>query len=250
MALGFVGFDSQGDRNNSNNRFWAAALPDMPGQIQSGHLEDQLARCGVSLVIGCPMREDIQRRIIEIRDAFENALNTCGVPRNIHVKWRDDLSGLHITVYGLVKPDFYDRFSWPIESQALATLANSASCHLDFDLALEGLGILGRGAIAVRVSDSNVLAHLRDCIEKQPWVSPRGFGERLNQMVIGRLDCDAHGWTPTATDMDNIEKALLSVRGFAIGTIRVRSFELVHYKHEFLNRVYEQIIFPHGVMRP
>ena len=103
---------------------------------------------------------------------------------------------------------------------------------------MHGLCALGRGAIAVRVSDTQELDTIRDRIESLPGVSPRKSGERINQMIIGRLLPPL-----SARARTNIRKTLNTLKttdaGY-IGEIAVTSVELVHYKHEFLDRVFHQ----------
>ena len=225
---------SEFDRQVKRNRFWTDPINDVNKKIGGAQDEDAVGRSGVSLVIGCPLPSEIQKKILEVQRKFDQTLSDQKL--SARVKWREDLTALHITVYGLVKPDDYTRgLSWPISDNIMEQLQGILSQRLPFKLVLQGLGILGRGAVAVRISTSSQLSQIRDAIEDIREVSKRGFGERLNQMIIGRF-------LPSLTDKDRsaVKDSLEELKDFVIGEMNIVSLELVHYKHEFLNRLYNQ----------
>lgn len=229
---------SEFDQQVKQNRFWTEPIEDVNRKIKEAQDEDAVGRSGVSLIIGCPLPPEIQRKILEVQRKFDQTLSDNQVSAS--VKWREDLTALHITVYGLVKPDDYRRgMSWSVPDHIMDKVRAIVSKHLPFKLVLQGLGILGRGAVAVRISNSRELNQIREVIEGIQGVSKRGFGERLNQMIIGRF-------LPPLTDNDRsaIKRSLDDLINFSISELNVVSLELVHYKHEFLNQLYGQQVIP------
>jgi len=225
------------DEAEGKNKFWTEPIEKVNEEIREKQKNDRIARSGVTLVVGCPLPPEIQEKILAVQTTFDRILVDYRIPAC--VKWREVLFALHMTVYGLSKPDDYKRGkSWQGAAEILGQV--DMPLPLDFHLSLQGLGILGAGAIAVRISDSKELNLIRDRIEKVPSVSKRAYGEKLNQIIIGRFLPDLKG-----IDRNIIKKCVLGdLRDFLFGEITVNSFELVHYKHEFLNQVYCQKVFP------
>lgn len=237
METSFAMFDDVG----AQNMLWTDDLSNLNQRLAEAHDEDAIARPGVTLVVGCPLPEDIQRKILAMQREFNEALvrhhaSTC-------VKWRSDLAALHMTVYGLVKPpDYHRRHSWPLSQHMLNALRHLILPHLGVRLTLQGLGLLGRGSVAVRIADCNAINTIRSGIEEVHGISGRSRGEGFNQMVLGRL-------LPSLieTDRHAVRAALHDVRDFFLGEVQVDGLELVHYKHEFLTHIYEQHMFPSAI---
>lgn len=222
----FKGIDREG------KKFWVRQISDR--EIAKAHQEDKLARSGVSLVIGCPLPATIQSRLLAMQERLDKALRR--QKADTSVSWRTDLAGLHTTVYGLVKPRDYRRpWSWPLAARVVHGVRSVVYQHQPFALYLEGVCILGRGAVAVRISDSKELNAIRTNIERVAGVSKRAYGKRVNQMIVGRL-------LPPLTNADRatIRRILPDLKGCRLGRIDVSVLELVHYRHEFLDRVYHQ----------
>ncbi len=228
------------DTISKTGLFWTDSIQDVNYNINVKQDMDLVGKSGITLVIGCPLPPKIQENILRLRRTFDQILINNQV--SAQVKWRKDLTSLHITVYGLIKPKDYERdVTWPISSNILQQIRNIVSTEFPFNLILQGLGILGSGAVAVRISDSNELDTIRNAIANMEGVSDRNRSEKtgLNQMIVGRF-------LPELTDNDRrlVKQAKDDLESFLVGEITVTSLELIHYKHEFLNRWYNQESFP------
>lgn len=144
----------------------------------------------------------------------------------------------------MVKPENYQRGKfWTLAKRIMNKIGEILSGVHNIELCLQGMGILGGGALAIWTSDNDVLTYIREEFEKEfakiEGLSKlkRSGGEGVNKAVIGRflpeLSQDSFG---------KISKILKELKDFEIGKLNVTHFELVHYKHEFLDRVYEQSI--------
>ncbi|MGB2986430.1 MAG: hypothetical protein WBE26_11155 [Phycisphaerae bacterium] len=232
--LTYTGFKSA----SSNTAFWNNPIENINYGIATKHDLDAIGQPGVTLVIGCPLPSYVQHKVIRVQRLFTSLLAASG--SSATVKWRDDLTALHVTIYGITKPkDYSPTGSWPLPAGILNPVQTTVSSNVPFDISLQGLGILGNGAIAVCVSDSPEIDRIRDDIEKIAGVSSRSFGEKANQIIIGRL-------LPDLTDRDRrlIKQALDDVEQFMLGTLTVNYIDLLHYKHEFLNRLFDRVLLP------
>lgn len=218
--------------------FWKKPITQINEGIEDGYIKDSIGSSGITLVIGCPLPKEIQRKILKIRSKFDKLLKE---ETTLQVKWRDDLSSLHITVYGLVKPEDYKRGeSWPLKENVLKAIKDVVSNTLDFNLVLQGVGILGIGAVGIRISNSDTLSQIRKGISKIQGMSEYGEkrGEGVNKIMIGRFLTSF-----SESSMQIVKRIVDDLRDFPIGEMKVNNFELVHYKHEFLDRLYEQNSF-------
>ncbi len=222
----------------STTAFWTNPIEDVNYGIATKHDLDAVGQPGVTLVIGCPLPAYVQQKVIRVQRLFTSLLAASG--SSATVKWRDDLTALHVTIYGIAKPkDYSPTGSWPLPDGILDPVRTIVSSKKPFDISLQGLGILSNGAIAVGVSDSPEIDSIRDDIAKIAGVSPRSFGEEVNQMIIGRL-------LPDLTDRDRrlIKQALDDVEQFMLGTLIVNHIDLLHYRHEFLDRLFDRVLLP------
>ena len=237
----FDGID--GAANPKPQPFWAS--PDLLGlnrRIRGAHEEDLIGRPGVTLVIGCPTTGTVQRSVLEVQRELANCLVELGL-RDV-IEWRKRLDALHITTYGIVKPDDYDRrASWEKSGCAVQALSSQIADHLGFRLKLQGLAVLGRGALAIRVSDSNELSGIRALLaaKQQPGISAPSTGEakNVNQMIVGRVRP-----VVDARCRDALSSCLLQLLERHVDDFEVNALELVHYRHEFLDSVFEQKTVP------
>ena len=214
----------------ARNDFWTAPVDDIWRGLEKNMHKDQKMQSGVSLVIGCPLPENIQSAIAKLAEEFESILRT--KESDATVRWREDFSALHITVYGLVLPkDYHAESSWQLMREQKDTLRHIVAGHDIFPITLQGIGVLGRGALSVRVSDSPEIERLRDAIAHVPGVSPLSFGGRTTKIVIGRI-------APGMTEQDRtiINDACAELQDFEIGTIDTAPLTMVHYAHTFLDR--------------
>lgn len=220
--------------------FWKQSLKQINKTIEEGHIKDYNERSGATLVIGCPLPQEIQQRILAIQSEFDQLLSTEKNP--IRVNWRDDLSSLHITVYGLVKPENYETGkSWPLQQNIEERLIDAVSNVLNFDLILQGIGVLLGGTIGIRISNNETLHQIREQISQITGVSEyaRDRGESVNKIIIGRFLPQF-----SESNVQTVREFVTDLKGFYIGKINVTHFKLIHYKHEFLDQLYEQHHFP------
>ena len=210
----------------ANNDFWAEPIDVINRGLEKNMKKDEKEQSGVSLVIGCPLPDDIQQAVMDLKDA---------VPTN--VKWRDDLSALHITVYGLIMPnDYQGESSWKLVQQKQHELQEIFNKYKGFQLDLQGIGILGRGAVSIRISDSKELENMRSDIASVSGFSKKSFGSNTTKIVIGRM-------LPDITDDDRMQlkETCKHLQDHAIGTLTVDQLTLVHYKHTFLDTYFDKL---------
>ena len=217
----------------AQNDFWTESVDAINRGLEKNILKDTKQLSGISLVIGCPLSISIQSNIAKLESTFDKSLNEQG--SNAKVLWRNDLSALHITVYGLILPKDYNDDSWQLINDKIDDLKSILLKHKGFELHLAGLGILGRGAISLRISDSPQLESFRDDVSKIEGISSLNFGGRTTKVVIGRV-------LPTITESDR--KGLWSIcnnlRDFEVGSITIDELTLVHYEHTFLDSCKEK----------
>jgi len=235
MMFSFDGFDRVVEAND----FWTLEIGELNVMISSGHADDAVSRKGISLVVGCPMPETVLSYVGGLRSIIGSELCRRGMEEPI---WRKDLSALHVTVYGVTRPADYRQDSRPLSETLLDDCEEIVRGRLPFKLAYQGFGILGRGAIAVRVCDSDELMQMRLLISRLPEASRPGYVElnSINQMVIGRLPAslgpgDAQALKELYSAFQNSDEVESTVEELA----------LVHYEHEFLDRVSGRLSLPH-----
>ena len=231
MMLSFATFDKAVEDNN----FWTQDnMGDLSAQIRGKHGEDAEGRSGLTLVVGCPLPTPAQKYVAGLRQDLSRRLAQCGIAEPV---WRTELSALHVTVYGLLVPDDYERDRALCDSLmklAFDDLSEAAHGWPRFTMTLKGFGILGRGALAVRVADSAEVTQIRDHAASIPQVSSRGYVERrdLNQMVIGRLQpCLEDG------QRQMLRGLYEEFKDSELHELVVDSLSLVRYEHEFLTQI-------------
>ncbi len=221
--------------------FWKKNIAELNSAISKKRDDDAIGRSGITIVIGCPLPYEIQQGALDIRRKFTKALAAFGC--STAVQWRENLSALHITVFGVTKPADYIRQSWPLPNSLLDQLRYILSANLNFNITWKGLGVLGSGAVSARLSDCPEIEKIRREIMRiqAPHLSGASRGEKdnLNQIILGRFKP-----TLTFNERKAIEASLKKVRDIEVGALTVASFEMIHYKHEFLNHIYDQLLLP------
>ena len=181
----------------------------------------------MSLVIGCPFPVSVLEKVNELKEKIGSS---------IPIKWRDDPKAFHVTVYGLVIPTEYrGEESWHAMEEKVPELSEIFSEFKGFELRLQGISILGMGAVALQISDSPELQKLRESISRIPGVSPPKFGSKTIKCIIGRVNkIDEEG-------RESLRTICEELKGFEIGTIKADSLKMVHYSHRFLDKVTDKI---------
>jgi len=200
--------------------------------IAAGHIKDSRGREGVTLVTDWPLPADLQSGIRRLAARFEEQLFG-----HARVQWRTDLSALHLTVFGVVKPADYRPGIWPLDPTTLAELRAAIPPTRGFSVLLRGVGVMLGGGIAVRMSDSPELADLRARIQAVRGVSAGVAGETANKIVIGRL-------LPPLTlrGLSAVREAVERSLEFDAGELTITQFILVHYRHEFLDGCQDHLV--------
>lgn len=218
------------------NDFWTAPVDAINSGLTKNQKKDDRAESGVSLVIGCPLPANIQENIVRLKSGFEEGIASHG--SNVMVKWREDQDAFHITVRGIVIPsDYRGEESWNRAKELIPEITEICSSFRDFKLQLKGVEVLGRGALSVRVSDSDELQKLRGHLDKLPGVSSIRFGGRTNKIVLGRIQPGI-----TEDDRQAIQSSCESLRDYDVGVVIVEQLNLVHYKHTFLDCALEKVV--------
>jgi len=220
--------------------FWKKTIDQANERIRIGQIKDAIGRPGITLVIGCPLPTKIQENIFHLQNEFDALLDKYKVQNK--VKWRQDFSALHITVYGLIKPEKYEKGKfWPLQQDLYNYMMETVNRAKSFQLCQRGIGILGGGAIGIRTPSHQFLDHIREKFDKNESFSrlKREGGEKVNKTIIGRFLSDFD-----QDDLSKLKRITDSLLNFEIGEIKVSHFELIHYKHEFLDRVFHQESVP------
>lgn len=229
----FNHFDSQVRTND----FWSFPVERINEHLERNHHKDLLQRTGVSAVVGAPLPTEILENITILKNGFERTMKA--FKSTAKVEWRKEMNALHFSVYSLTTPDHYHpETSWPMHEQQLEAIKAAVKQFAGFELQLQGLGILGMGAVSIRVSDSPELEKLRDALAAIENVSPERFGSRTKKIIIGRIIPPI-----TREDRDAIQQACKAFEGFTIGTLKVDAIDVVHYKNTFLDAEHERIKF-------
>lgn len=217
------------------NEFWTMPIERINQNLERNHKKDTLQRAGISAVVGCPFPQKIQEKILSLEQVFMRTLAANG--SKARVEWRKNDDALHFSVYGLVLPDDYQPGdSWPLRDDQMKKIREALHSFGNAELQLQGIGILGMGAVSVRVSDAPELEQLRDAIGKIGGISGERFGSRTKKIVIGRISPPL-----TAQDREWILSACEVLKDYTIGTLRIDSLEIVHYKNTFLEQESERI---------
>lgn len=223
------------DALSQSNEFWTMPIDRLNQSLEKNQMKDVLQKPGISLVYGCPLSQ-------EILDSIETLKQECGrmITSNqsdLRIAWREHLQALHFSVYGLVMPDDYQvGQSWPLTDQQISSITDAFHAFKGMKLTLQGIGILGMGAISIRVSDSSQLEKLRDSIGAIAGLSRERFGSRTKKIVIGRI-------APSMTTQSReCMRALCdSLRDMEIGTLSIDSLEIIHYKNTLLDAEYDRV---------
>jgi mannose-6-phosphate isomerase-like protein (cupin superfamily) len=174
----FLPFDERIQRNP----FWRRGVEELNERIRAAHDKDLCPRKGVTLVVGHPLPEEVFSKIREARELFAEMVSS-----SASVKWRDNLDALHITVYGVIKPDDYASM-WPLAPETHDRVVEVIRRYLPLTFRIEGLGVLGDGAVALRVTSNASLELMRAALEEfAPAVSGRAWAEHFSYAIIGRL---------------------------------------------------------------
>lgn len=224
--------------DNLAHWFWTFPIEKRNKKILEGQSKDKENRPGVTLVAGTPLPNNIQKGIYKIQKAFDEYLNSGQLDNE--VIWREDFDALHLTVYGLIKPEDYKRdVSWPLDESTLIKLRNILSVCDKITLNLKGVGILGGGAIAIRISDNKTLSNTRECIEKIDGISEyrRRAGESVNKIVIGRFKREFQ-----ERQFFKLCKIVNQLKKYQVGFLHVEHYRVIHYKHEFLDKINSQFL--------
>lgn len=210
-----------------SNEFWAFPIEKLNENLEKNHKKDLQESSGVSLVIGCPFPASVLEKVNELKEKIGSS---------IPIKWREDASAFHVTVYGLVIPSEYQgEESWHAMEEKVPELIEIFNEFKGFELEARGISILGMGAVALKISDSPELQNLRGKISQLPDVSPLKFGGKTIKCIIGRVSkIDEEGRT-------NLKQVCEELKGFDVGTLKVDSLKMVHYKHRFLDKVTDKI---------
>lgn len=216
--------------------FWirsGESLDRVNEKMRGALAEDRRQQPGVTLVAGFPLPEAFREEIGNLQEVFERL---SGLP----VRWRENSAAFHITVYGLIKPaDFAKAPSWPLspaQSQAIAEALRDARPPL---LRLQGLAILGRGGIALRVSDCDLFRRIRRVLgaDGSLFSAPKG-GEQANKIMIGRLLPDL-----SPEGLKRLQRAVELLRNYRVGDLLVDRLALVCYQDEFLEQVDAPVVY-------
>lgn len=203
--------------------------------LEKNSQKDTLQREGVSAVFGCPLPQSILENIDILKGACERMLKAQGSKAEIN--WRKKDAALHFSIYGLVMPDDYvPNQSWPLSETQIQGIQGALRECGTFDLELEGMGILGMGAISLRVSDSDQLEKLRDSIGSIEGISKERFGSRTKKIVIGRIRAPL-----TGEDRLCFKAMCDTLKELKIGTLSIDSLEIVHYKNTLLEEEHERV---------
>src|SRR5207253_570005 len=158
------------------NEFWTLPMERVNENLDRNHKKDTLQRAGISAVVGCPLPQEILQNVRTLEQAFERTLTAQGSTAKI--QWRTKYDALHFSVYGLIMPDDYTSGSWPLQTNQIREIEHALHIFGGFTLQLQGIGILGMGAVSMRVSDAPELERLRDAIGKIQGISKERFGSR------------------------------------------------------------------------
>lgn len=215
------------------NEFWTMPTERISQNLERNHKKDAQKRAGISAVVGCPLPEEVLKNIQSLQRVVDERFRSRG---NTQIAWRSQLDALHFSVHGLVMPDDYRANSWPLHEEQLTQITDALRASKGFALQLQGIGILGMGAISVRVSDSPELEKLRDTISSIEGISKERFGSRTKKIVIGRIQPPI-----TVQDKEDIKVVCDELCDFLVGTLRVDSLEIIHYKNTFLETVLDRV---------
>ncbi|HCI03814.1 MAG: hypothetical protein QF755_04760 [Candidatus Peribacteraceae bacterium] len=212
----------------SSNGFWVFPIEKLNENLEKNLKKDLQEAHGVSLVIGCPLPGHILEKFSELKEK---------VGSDIDIKWRDDPSAFHITVYGLVIPSEYrGEESWHAMEEKVPELIEIFNEFKGFELEARGISILGMGAVALKISDSPELQQLRGKISQLQGVSPLKFGGKTIKCIIGRVN---------KIDEERrlkLRKICEELKGFDVGTLKVEGLKMVHYSHRFLDKVTDKVV--------
>ncbi|MDP7247000.1 MAG: hypothetical protein QF741_00040 [Candidatus Peribacteraceae bacterium] len=212
----------------SSNEFWAFPIEKLSENLEKNLKKDMQESSGVSLVIGCPFPASVLDKFKELKEK---------VGSDIDIKWRKDASAFHVTVYGLVIPSEYrGEESWHAMEEKVPELIEIFNEFKGFGLSIQGISILGMGAVALNVSDSPELQRFRGKIGQLTGVSPLKFGGKTIKCIIGRVNkIDEEG-------REKLRNICEELKSFEVGTLKVDSLKMVHYKHRFLDKVTDQVV--------
>lgn len=259
---------SQFDHVDQSDVFFLRGLDEIIGKIVSGTHQDLESSNTKGITIVVPVSAEILDKITSLMQRIDGRING-HQHLTIHWRRRDEIASksLHITVYGIVKPNIYNPdLSWDWIKAIQAELQHLVTqTFLNFKsnpevLRIEGLGIVGRGAINLRVSDNAFLDALRNKFKDRMGFSGQGRGDKFNKIVIGRIGpviesnssvsdaCDslqgsiANSATRDAVqrECDSIREALTANarRPFGYISLRESVLQVVHFQDEFLeNRI-------------
>jgi hypothetical protein len=223
------------DSSVRTNDFWTLPMDRVNFNLEKNHVKDSFQKLGVAAVYGCPLPEDVRQGITTLKSALERTMKAMGSATKVN--WRKDLNALHFSIYGLIMPDDYlQETCWPLSDEQLQKLTQALKQFGKFQLHLQGAGILGMGAISVRVSDSPELEKLRDAIAAIDGFSKERFGSRTKKIVLGRL-------IPALTkeDRDIVRRACDILQGFSIGTLTIDAMEIVQYQNTLLEIIADRV---------
>ena len=211
----------------TSNEFWAFPIEKLNENLEKNHKKDLQESHGVSLVIGCPLPESVLAKLKELKEK---------IGTSVPIKWREDASAFLVTVYGLViHTEYRGEESWHAMEEQVPALQEIFSEFKGFELKAKGISILGMGAVALSVSDSPELQRFRGKIGQLTGVSPLKFGGKTIKCIIGRVSkIDEEGRV-------SLRSICEELKSFEVGTLKVDSLKMVHYKHRFLDKVTEKI---------
>lgn len=198
--------------------------------------EDRRKQAGVTLVAGYPLPEALREEIGKLREVFEHL---SGLP----VQWRENAAAFHITVYGVIKPaDFSKTPSWPLSPEQVQAITSVLHDALPPLLRVQGLVILGRGGIALRVSDCDLFRRIRRALsaEDSPFSAPAG-GEAASKIMIGRLLPDL-----SPEGLKRLRRPVELLRNYQVGDLLADRLKLVCYQDEFLEQVDTPVAYEIG----
>lgn len=220
--------------------------------ISYKHQRDKIACPGITLTVGMPLAKEIQKLVLHYQNLFQEVLIETGLSDHLKPVFREDLSALHCTIYGLVKPDDYknNKNAWsnlcsgPVQEK----LEDIIQRYLPIELGISGWGIMGSGAIVLRLSDSDSLGQIRrDISESIAGVSAKNYTEKnnLNQIGIGRIMPITVFTETVKSGLEKIVtqgKMMNDIIEFQIGGEQLENnIWLVHYMHEWLTKTYDMI---------
>lgn len=159
------------------------------------------------------------------------------------MNWRQHVDALHVTLFGLVKPDDYHSSQWPLNRNRLADVREIVSQHDPVRLEFQGFGMLLWGVVAVRCSDCDNWVQIRDKCEDLTWTSKMKPGEHCPKIVLGRLEPAEY----SSDKLKALQEAINQTRELEAfsGEIQPENLELIHYKDDFLDDVYHRLQLPH-----